>query len=99
MAFTAPISWTRSRRTARGGAMVSGDTAGVSALVESFDQALSPRRLSAAARKRKILTAAEEQFAATGFHATNSTALARAADVSEAILYAHFGTKEKLFQD
>jgi AcrR family transcriptional regulator len=75
------------------------DPAGTSAVVSSLDPASSPRRLPADQRKRQILNAAEEQFAATGYHSTNSAALAKAAGVSEANLYAHFGTKEKLFQD
>lgn len=75
------------------------EPAGVSALVESFDRAPSGRRMAGVERKRQILKTAEERFAATGYQGSNSTALAKAAGVSEAILYVHFVTKEKLFQE
>jgi AcrR family transcriptional regulator len=55
-------------------------------------------RLSREERRQQILTIAAEQFAATGFGSTTSIQLAKAAGVSEAVLYIHFGTKRKLFE-
>jgi AcrR family transcriptional regulator len=58
----------------------------------------APRRLSHEQRRQQILKAAEEQFAATGLGSTTTVALAKAAGISEPMLYIHFGTKQKLFQ-
>jgi AcrR family transcriptional regulator len=44
------------------------------------------------------LTIAVEQFATTGLGSTTSIQLAKAAGVSEAVLYIHFGTKRQLFE-
>ena len=57
------------------------------------------RRLSGEQRRQQLLTVAGEQFLATGFRATTTAAIAKAASVSEAIVYAHFDSKEKLFQE
>jgi AcrR family transcriptional regulator len=57
------------------------------------------RRLSREQRRQQILKVAEEQFAATGLGSTTTAALAKAAGVSEAMLYSHFGTKQKLFEE
>jgi len=56
------------------------------------------RRLSSALRREQILKAAEKQFAASGFAATNTATVAKAAGISEAMVYIHFGTKRKLFE-
>jgi AcrR family transcriptional regulator len=50
-------------------------------------------------RRVQILKLAEAQFASTGLHGTTTLALARSAGISEAIFYAHFGTKEVLFKE
>jgi AcrR family transcriptional regulator len=50
-------------------------------------------------RRRQILKLAERQFAAFGLASTTTIALAKAAGISEAMLYIHFGTKQKLFQE
>src|SRR5215471_13495032 len=55
-------------------------------------------RLSHEERRQQILTIAAEQFGATGLGSTTSSQLARAAGVSEAVLYIHFETKRKLFE-
>lgn len=55
-------------------------------------------RLSREERRDHILTAAAKQFASTGFGSTTSIQLAKAAGISEAMLYIHFGTKGKLFE-
>lgn len=45
-----------------------------------------------------ILRAAEELFGARGYEATTTRDIAGAADVTEAAIYRHFGTKEALFE-
>ena len=55
-------------------------------------------RLPRDQRRQQILTIAAEQFTATGFRSTTCIHLAKAAGVSEAVLYIHFGTKQKLFE-
>jgi AcrR family transcriptional regulator len=57
------------------------------------------RRLSCEERRRQILTVAEKQFAATGLGSTTTVKLAEAAGVSEPMLYIHFETKQKLFEE
>jgi TetR/AcrR family transcriptional repressor of mexJK operon len=53
-------------------------------------EAESPKRLA-------IMDAATELFAARGYGAVSMDAIARAADVSKATLYAHFESKDRLF--
>jgi TetR/AcrR family transcriptional repressor of mexJK operon len=48
-------------------------------------------------KHRAILTAATDLFAARGYGAVSMDAIARAADVSKATLYAHFESKDRLF--
>ena len=50
-------------------------------------------------RRRQILKAAEEQFAAVGYWSATTATLAKAAGISEAMLHIHFGTKQKLFEE
>jgi AcrR family transcriptional regulator len=57
------------------------------------------RRLSCAERRQQLLSVAGEQFLLTGFRSTTTAAIAKAAGISEAILYTHFVTKEKLFEE
>lgn len=54
------------------------------------DESESPKR-------RAILTAATDLFAARGYGAVSMDAIARGADVSKATLYAHFESKDVLF--
>src|ERR1700682_6205550 len=54
------------------------------------DESESPKR-------RAILNAATEMFAARGYGAISMEAIARSADVSKATLYAHFQSKDQLF--
>jgi AcrR family transcriptional regulator len=56
-------------------------------------------RLAGPARRSQVLQAAATQFAKTGLRGTTTRTLARAAGVSEQILYAHFGSKECLFRE
>jgi TetR/AcrR family transcriptional repressor of mexJK operon len=48
-------------------------------------------------KRRSILNAATELFAARGYGAVSMDAIARSADVSKATLYAHFQSKDQLF--
>ena len=54
-------------------------------------------RLSAEARKEAIIEAVRDVFADKGFEGTTTRELARAAGVSEALLYKHFPSKELLY--
>jgi AcrR family transcriptional regulator len=54
------------------------------------------RRLSADDRRAEISSAARSLFATNGYHATTTRELARAAGVSDALLYRHFGSKQEL---
>lgn len=51
----------------------------------------------ASPKRRAVLDAANELFMAEGYGAVSMDAVARAAGVSKATLYAHFGAKERLF--
>jgi len=55
-------------------------------------------RLPRERRREQILKSAELLFAAIGMRSTTTSALAKAAGISEAILYRHFGAKQKLFE-
>lgn len=54
-------------------------------------------RLSAEARKEAIVEAVRDVFAEKGFEGTTTRDLAKAAGVSEALLYKHFPSKESLY--
>lgn len=54
-------------------------------------------RLAADERREAILIAVRDVFAEKGFDATTTRELAKAAGVSEALLYRHFPSKESLF--
>jgi AcrR family transcriptional regulator len=56
-------------------------------------------RLAGPDRRLQVLRAAASQFAKTGLRGTTTRTLARAAGVSEQILYVHFGSKECLFRE
>ncbi len=54
-------------------------------------------KLSSEARRTAIIRAVRQVFAEKGFHGTTTRELARAAGVSEALLFKHFPNKEALF--
>jgi AcrR family transcriptional regulator len=54
-------------------------------------------KLSSEARRSAIIGAVRQVFAEKGFHGTTTRELARAAGVSEALLFKHFPNKEALF--
>jgi AcrR family transcriptional regulator len=55
------------------------------------------RRLKAAERRQRILTAAEQAFAARGYHSTSMDDIAAAAGVTKPVLYDHFASKHDLY--
>jgi AcrR family transcriptional regulator len=55
-----------------------------------------PRRREPAEKQARILAAAQRLFVARGFVATTTADIARAAEVSEGIVFHHFGSKEGL---
>ncbi|MCW2915468.1 MAG: transcriptional regulator, TetR family [Actinomycetia bacterium] len=57
------------------------------------------RRLTHALRREQLLTAALGEFGRRGFHLTQMEHVATAADVSKALLYQHFDSKEELFAE
>jgi AcrR family transcriptional regulator len=57
----------------------------------------SQRRLPAERRRARILAAARDTFAAHGYEGVRTHDLARAAGVSQALLYRHFGGKGDLY--
>ena len=54
-------------------------------------------RLSGPERRESILAAAQGLFASKGFHGVSVDEIARAVDVSPAILYRHFASKQSLY--
>jgi len=55
-------------------------------------------KLASADRRTQILAAAVEVFAEQGFHGTRTRERARRAEVSEALVFRHFPTKEALIR-
>jgi len=49
-------------------------------------------------KKEKILQAALQLFAKEGFYATSTSKIAKVAEVSEGLIFRHFGNKEGLLQ-
>lgn len=58
-----------------------------------------PLRLAGADRREQLLRIASTQFATGGLHATTTLALAKAAGISEPLLYTHFDGKASLFRE
>src|SRR6266446_7602140 len=56
-------------------------------------------RLAGPKRRARVLRTASAQFALTGLHGTTMLTLAKAAGISLAILYVHFGDKTQLFRE
>jgi AcrR family transcriptional regulator len=55
------------------------------------------RRLKAAERRERILRAAEQAFAARGYHSTSMDDIATAAGITKPVLYDHFASKHDLY--
>jgi AcrR family transcriptional regulator len=60
-------------------------------------QAATATRSSSEERRRELIDAAVKEFAATGFHATSTTAIAKRAGISQPYVYALFPNKHELF--
>jgi AcrR family transcriptional regulator len=56
------------------------------------------QRLSAEERRKRILATARELFARQGFHATTTRDIARAGNVSDALLYTYFTSKQQVLE-
>jgi AcrR family transcriptional regulator len=56
-----------------------------------------PVRLKAPQRRARILEAAEQAFAARGYHSTSMDDIAAAAGISKPVLYDHFSSKLDLY--
>jgi AcrR family transcriptional regulator len=56
-----------------------------------------PGRTSSEERREQLLAAAVTEFAAAGFHATSTTAIAKRAGISQPYVYALFPSKRELF--
>ena len=56
------------------------------------------RRLPGPERRARLIEAAQRAFAATGYAGTSTLEIARQADVSEALVLKHFGSKDALFR-
>ena len=54
-------------------------------------------RSSSEERRKQLIDAAVSEFAATGFHATSTTAIAKRAGISQPYVYALFPNKHDLF--
>src|SRR5882757_344006 len=54
-------------------------------------------RLKAPQRREQLIDVATKLFAGFGYDATTTAAIAKAAGVTEPILYRHFKSKQKLF--
>jgi AcrR family transcriptional regulator len=59
--------------------------------------ATTTTRSSSEERREQLIDAAVKQFAATGFHATSTTAIAKRAGISQPYVYALFPNKHELF--
>jgi AcrR family transcriptional regulator len=57
---------------------------------------IARRRMPAAQRREVILAAAEEVFAARGYHGASLDDIAQAAGISKALIYEHFASKRDL---
>lgn len=56
-------------------------------------------RISGEERRKKILESARPLFAMNGFKGTSVREIAKAANVSEALLYKHFKSKEEIYNE
>jgi AcrR family transcriptional regulator len=56
------------------------------------------KRLSGPERRATILTAAREVFLEEGFSGARTRAIAERAEITEAVLYRHFASKEEIFE-
>jgi AcrR family transcriptional regulator len=57
----------------------------------------APQRSTSEERREQLIDAAVTEFAANGFHATSTTAIAKRAGISQPYVYALFPNKHELF--
>jgi AcrR family transcriptional regulator len=65
--------------------------------MQVMQAAVATGRIKGAERRRRILDAAAEGFAARGYHATSVGQIAEAAGISKPVIYDHFPSKRDLF--
>jgi AcrR family transcriptional regulator len=58
---------------------------------------MATTRISSEERRAQVVDAAVKEFAANGFHATSTTAIAKRAGISQPYVYALFPNKHELF--
>jgi AcrR family transcriptional regulator len=58
---------------------------------------MATMRISSEERREQLVDAAVKEFAANGFHATSTTAIAKRAGISQPYVYALFPNKHELF--
>ena len=63
-----------------------------------LSMATTRKRLKAHERRARILGAAEQEFAARGFHSTSMDDIASAAGITKPVLYDHFSSKLDLYR-
>src|SRR4029079_19522991 len=63
----------------------------------ALPQKSQPIRMRAETRRNQIVAVAAEMFATRGFSGTTTKEIADGAGVSEAIIFRHFESKEKLY--
>jgi AcrR family transcriptional regulator len=64
--------------------------------MEAMVRPIARRRMRAPQRREVILAAAEEVFAANGYHGASLDEIAQAAGISKALIYEHFASKRDL---
>jgi AcrR family transcriptional regulator len=64
--------------------------------MEAMARPIARRRMRAPQRREVILAAAEEVFAARGYHGASLDEIAQAAGISKALIYEHFASKRDL---
>jgi TetR/AcrR family transcriptional regulator len=67
--------------------------------MQQMNAPLAPRESKSEATKRRILDAAEEEFAAKGFDGARLANVARAAGVQQALIHHYFEDKEGLYRE
>jgi len=60
---------------------------------------MAKKKMSGEERRAEIALAARGEFAKKGFHGTSMREIAKAANVSEALIYRHFPSKEALYKE
>ena len=66
-------------------------------MVSAVPGKAQPSRMSGENRRRQIVVVAAELFASKGFSGTTTKEIAEGAGVSEAIIFRHFASKDKLY--